>query len=784
MMLSRSLCVALIALFTQSVFLSAAIGREHVHQEHADGGMVVSDSAIASRVGRDILIAGGNAVDAAVATAFALAVTWPEAGNIGGGGFMVIRPTNGDPPVCVDYRETAPLAAAVDTFRHGESLHTRKIVGVPGTVRGLEAAHQKYGRLSWAEVVNPAVNLARDGFTVDASLARSMNSVLRAVAGKSDFHELRRCYGKNDESEWAAGDQLTLADLSKTLALIAEDGADAFYSGPIADLLLKEMEKPAGLIRREDLLRYEARLRKPVIGTFHGYTIIGAPPPSSGGTAMVQGLNMVEAIDLSTEKHSPQTMHLMAEISRRFFLDRARHLGDPDSVAIPDHLTSKEYARDLVADIDPNHATDSAELADDIPLIGESEDTTHFSVVDGDGMAVSNTYTLERSWGCRIVVPGAGFVLNNEMGDFNWVKGHTDRIGRIGTDANLLQPGKRMLSSQCPVIVAKDDRVVLVTGSPGGRTILNTVFNVVLNILHFKMPVTQAVAENRYHHQWMPDVLYLERVDDDPFQSIRGALERRGHKVMNRSNQGSAHTIWLDENSQTLIGVSDSRRGGRPAGISSTTISRWNFGGSKGGTLQDQVPVGESRLQWSDGIAGCSLDGDDTLVVRRDAPNMPDRSFVRLPEGRLQISATMEVEGLRFGGESKNEKLQFAFTQNDRTKPLIVASMTLGRNERDEVVVYGEALGDGASAVSPVVVSPTRELTEPISIRLTADLKGGNYRIGVRRPAETSFQDVGTGKLSRGRTINFGRLRAINDFSASGEYVRIDAIELSAQSDD
>ncbi|WP_149495182.1 gamma-glutamyltransferase [Roseiconus lacunae] len=545
-----------------------------VRRERGDRGMVVSDSVHASRVGRDVIAKGGNAVDAAVATAFALAVTWPEAGNIGGGGFMMIRPANGQDPVCVDYRERAPMAAEVDTFVKGESRHTRKVVGVPGTVRGLELAHQTYGRLAWRDLVMPAARLASEGFSVDGFLARSTNRVLDATRGNAAFAELHRVYGKPDGMPWKSGDVMTLPDLARTLTLIANEGAGAFYEGAVADLLLRETAKGGGLIRKKDLVAYEAKIREPIVGTFRDYTIIGAPPPSSGGIALVQGLNMVEAIDLPKDKSLPQTIHLLTEISRRFFLDRARYLGDPDFVKIPEYLTTKQYARQLIADIDGEHATDSAALAPDIKLAPESDDTTHFSVIDGDGMVVSNTYTIEASWGSRIVVPGAGFLLNNEMGDFNWTKGYTDRSGYIGSDANLVEPGKRMLSSQCPVIVTKNNQPVLVTGSPGGRTILNTVFNVVLNVIHFDMPATLAVKEKRYHHQWMPDVLYLEDTDEMPFEAMKSQLEAYGHRISNRVSQGSAHTIWVDPVTGHVYGIADYRRGGRAVGLSSAATAR------------------------------------------------------------------------------------------------------------------------------------------------------------------------------------------------------------------
>ena len=765
---------------TTTMLSSYVLAQGDVHLESGDGGMVVSDSVDASRIGRDVIARGGNAVDSAVATAFALAVTWPEAGNIGGGGFMMIRPANGSKPVCIDYRERAPMATRVDTYRKGESRYTRKVVGVPGTVRGLELAHKTYGRLPWKELVLPAARLALDGFSVDAFLARSANDVLDATRGDPAYAELHRVYGKPDGTAWKTGDVMTLPDLGNTLVAIAEQGGDGFYKGPVAEMLLKETAKTGGLIRKRDLDSYTAKIREPIIGSFGGYTIIGAPPPSSGGIALVQGLNMVEAMDLPKNKHDPTSIHLLAEISRRFFLDRARHLGDPDFVEIPSHLTTKQYARELVANIDRDRATDSAELASDIELADESEDTTHFSIIDGEGMAVSNTYTIEASWGSRVVVPGAGYLLNNEMGDFNWVKGYTDRNGYIGSAGNLIAPGKRMLSSQCPLIVTKDDRVVLVTGSPGGRTILNTVFNIVLNVIHFEMPAPLAVQSKRFHHQWMPDELSLEDVEVAPFNAIEAKLQLMGHKTKNRVSQGSAHTIWVDSTTGQMVGIADYRRGGRPAGMSSSRMTRWDFGGRRGGTLERQTAEGSEPLRWSNSIADTTLDGSDRLTIRRDAPTMPDRASVRFPTKRSNVHATIEFDGIHFAGESKNEKLQFAFTENDSEVPRIVASLTIARNTKNQVVVYGEALGKGATKIAPQLLSATNRFEEAAAVRLSADLDGGIYRIGLRRPTELHFTTIGEGSTGAGRTIHFGRLRAINDFAAAGEYVRIDAIEFSS----
>jgi gamma-glutamyltranspeptidase/glutathione hydrolase len=535
-------------------------------------GMVVSASGHASRIGRDVLRQGGNAVDAAVATAFALAVTWPEAGNLGGGGFMMIHPADGRTPVCIDYRETAPGAATPTMFEDDDRRHTCKMVGVPGTVRGLALAHQKYGKLPWRELVLPAAGLAKDGFEVDSELAGSINQVMEDLPKppRPDFAELRRVYAKPGGGPWKPGDRMILGDLAATLQRIATDGPDTFYAGIVADQIVAEMRRGDGMITKPDLEQYEAKVRQPIRGTYRGYEIFGPPPPSSGGICLVEMLNVLENFDLrSHERYSARNMHLMAEAMRRAFRDRAQYLADPDFVRIPDHLTDKAYTRRLAAEIDLNRATPSESLAGEINLAPGSPDTTHFSVIDSDRMAVSNTYTLEASWGSRIVVRGAGFLLNNEMGDFNRKPGHTDREGAIGTVPNQIAPHKRMLSSQTPVIVAREGRVVLVTGSPGGRTIINTVLNVVLNVLEFGMDLPDSVASPRLHHQWFPDQLQFEGLNDERYSEAVDQLRAMGHALKLPSGsgqQGAAHSILVDPDTGTLYGVADYRRGGAAFG--------------------------------------------------------------------------------------------------------------------------------------------------------------------------------------------------------------------------
>jgi gamma-glutamyltranspeptidase / glutathione hydrolase len=525
--------------------------------------VAVSVSPPANKVGADVLQRGGNAVDAAVAVGFALAVTWPEAGNIGGGGFMLIRPAGkGAEPVVIDYRETAPAAATRDTFvKHGKKAYLT--VGTPGTVAGLYLAHKKYGKLAWKDLVAPAVKLAEDGFAIDDALARSLNrGLLRSVG----CPEMRRVYGKADKSAWKAGDKLVQKDLAKTLKVIAAKGADGFYKGEVAEVLVKEMKAGGGLITAKDLQGYAAKVRKPVHGTYRGHDVYAPPPPSSGGVCLVQMLNVLETFDLKKHgRFSAKTLHLMAEAMRRAYLDRARHLGDQDFVKVPPELTSKGYAKKLAKSIDLTKATASDALAKDIPLADEKPHTTHYSVIDAAGMAVSTTTTLEDSFGAKIVVRGAGFLLNNEMTDFNPRPGVTTRAGQIGTKPNEIAPGKRMLSSMTPTIVVKDGKVVLITGSPGGRTIINTVLCVVLNVVEFGLPLREAVEAPRMHMQWLPDRVQVEEKTLDKHAAEVKKLGAMGHKVMKVRVQGDAHSIWRDPKTGKYQGVMDPRRAGRAA---------------------------------------------------------------------------------------------------------------------------------------------------------------------------------------------------------------------------
>ena len=546
----------------------------------AAGGVVVCTSAPSCDAGAATLARGGNAVDAAVATAFALAVTHPSAGNIGGGGFMVIRSASGA-TTAFDFREKAPRAATPTMYLKADGTIDRTLTasgylapGVPGTVRGLEAAHRKFGRLAWKDLVMPAVDLAEKGFPLSPALARSLNAESKRMAA---FPASVAAYGKPGGGEWAAGDLLVLTDLGRTLRAIATDGPDAFYKGWIADRIAEDMKANGGLISKEDLAAYQARERRPVQGTFRGFDIISMPPPSSGGVALIEMLNILEPMSLKSTKGllTVPALHAQAEAMRRAYLDRARFLGDPDFNEVPvRRLTSKSHARTVAASIDILRASSSAALGKD--LVGaapaaEPDETTHFSVLDRHGMAVATTYTLEGGFGSHVVVKGGGFLLNNEMGDFNKQPGTTNATGDIGTAPNLIAPGKRMLSSMTPTIVARNGRLVLVTGSPGGRTIINTVLTVVLGVTEYGLTGREAVDLTRIHHQWMPDRIQYEE-GQLPAATVAG-LRALGHEVSTSTRQGDAHSIWIGPDGKAY-GVPDRRTPDGKASVPANLTTR------------------------------------------------------------------------------------------------------------------------------------------------------------------------------------------------------------------
>ena len=525
-------------------------------------GMVVSQNEMASAIGRDVLNDGGNAVDAAVATALALAVVHPTAGNIGGGGLMLFRPATGK-PLAYDFREMAPAKASPTMFlkdgKYDANLHhnSHLSVGVPGTVAGLHAAWKENGKLPWKRLVEPAIALARDGFTISPNLARSLRSALRSM---QPYPASVAQFSKNGVP-YEAGETLKQPDLARTLTRIASTGPAGFYDGETALLIEKEMAAHGGLITREDLKAYDVKKRVPLTGSYRGYDILAFPPITSGGTALIEMLNILEGYDLKASGFgSAATVHLIVEAMRRAYADRAQYLGDPDfNPGMPlDRLTSKTYAADLRKSIHLDRASVSTPTSFTWPT--ESDETTHLSVVDDQRNAASLTYTLEAGYGSKIVVPGAGFLLNNEMGDFNAGPGLTTAGGLIGTDPNLAAPHKRMLSSMTPTILTKDGQLFMVTGSPGGRTIINTVLMTIVNVVDFGMNVQEAVDAPRVHHQWLPDRIDYERYGLSP--DTIALLKQRGHVLREISAQGVVEAIIYNQKENLLEGGSDRRAAG------------------------------------------------------------------------------------------------------------------------------------------------------------------------------------------------------------------------------
>lgn len=560
----------ILTLLVSTVAAQSSVVPSRIDIAKTSGGVVSSNSQHASQIGCDIMNKGGNAVDAAVATAFAMAVTWPEAGNIGGGGFMMVAPTDGE-VVCVDYRETSPAGTNATTFVKQKNRNDSRMVGVPGTVRGLALAHEKFGKLSWAELVQPAVELAKDGFKVEPFLAESTNSILELAAESEHklYDELIKCYSHPEGRKWREGDTMKLPELASTLQRIAKNGPDEFYVGETSLRLVEYMKKSNGLISADDLRNYEAVIRPAIVTNFKSHRVYGPPLPSSGGLCISLALRIVNSLGIESDENNvwnSEQIHILAEIMRRVFRERAAHMGDSDFTEIPQFLFSRKFANELASTIRRDVATPSRELAGDIELTEgpyESPQTTHFSIIDKDGMAVSNTYTLEASWGARVIAPQTGFVLNNEMGDFNWYPGYTNLKGRIGTKPNLVAPRKRMLSSMSPTIVKKDGEVVLVCGSPGGRTIINTTFGIIIQRIGFRRSLADSVMAPRFHHQWFPDKLKIERRNNPKSMSMKSILEVKGHDVDLVGSQGAAHCVAVDLTTGLRTGVADWRRGGR-----------------------------------------------------------------------------------------------------------------------------------------------------------------------------------------------------------------------------
>ena len=538
----------------------------------APGGMVVSGEPFATRAGVEILAAGGNAVDAAVAVGFALAVTLPSAGNLGGGGFMVIHTAAGQ-EVAVDFREVAPRGASRDMYlgEDGKPVSARSrrghlACGVPGTVAGLCHIQEKYGTLPLKAVLAPAMKLAREGFPVSRFLAASLRTSARYLGAHA---ESRRVF-LNSGKRWVEGDQFTQPDLLATLDRIASRGRDGFYGGKTAELIVAEMRAGGGLITAEDLAAYPVKERTPVKTSYRGYQIVSMPTPSSGGVALVQMLNVLEGYPLARlGPGSEQTLHYLAESMRWAFRDRALYMGDPDFTPLPlKRLLSRSHGEKIRA-----HIGVTAAVSQKIPGLvsppAEKEQTTHYSVMDRKGNAVACTYTLNGGYGSGVTVTGAGFLLNNEMDDFASAPGTPNMFGLLQGEANAVGPGKRPLSSMTPTLVLRDSTVLMVIGSPGGPTIINTVLQCIINVIDHGMNISQAVAAPRIHHQWMPD-----RIDHEPYgigpDPARG-LRARGHLLRRRSVMGDAHGITYDPKRRLFHGAADPRHGGLAEGWHTTT---------------------------------------------------------------------------------------------------------------------------------------------------------------------------------------------------------------------
>ncbi|OLO03169.1 gamma-glutamyltransferase [Salinicola socius] len=541
---------------------SAILEGERFHPQVGEHAMVATSHYLASQIAHDVLEGGGNAVDAAVTAGFALAVTQPRSGNIGGGGFMLISDERSDKVIAIDYREKAPAAAYETMFQNeqGEAVSelsrdTHNASGVPGTVAGLAMALDQYGTLSLAESLAPAIKLADDGFIIPPRFAEGLEQSRQRLM---QWDSTRKVFYKPDGSLYRAGERFRQPDLAATLRRIAENGPREFYEGETARLITAEMRQHGGLMTAKDLADYQPTVREPVHGTYRGYDIYAMSPPSSGGAHIVQMLNILEGYDIHAMGfNSARTIHVMSEAMKRAYADRAEYLGDTDFVDVPlKGITSKAYADELRAQIDLDRATPSKEIAAGQPLPYESNETTHFSIADDSGLAVSNTYTINFSYGSGIVVDGAGFLLNNEMDDFSAKPGTPNAYGLIGGEANKIEPEKRMLSSMTPTIVKKDGKNFLVTGSPGGSRIITTTLQVVMNVIDHGMNIQSAVSAPRIHDQWLPDEI---RIEDGISPDTIALLEAMGHTVSQQQAMGAAQSILIGDDG-TFTGGADPRR--------------------------------------------------------------------------------------------------------------------------------------------------------------------------------------------------------------------------------
>lgn len=548
---------------------TAILEGQRMHPVEGSRGMVVTSHFLATEAALEVLKNGGNAVDAAVTAAFSLAVTQPRSGNIGGGGFMLISSGQKDEVTAIDYREKAPAAASSGMFldekgkvERNRSRYSHLAAGVPGTVAGLALALEKFGTISLQEAIAPAIKLAEEGFIVTP---RFSNGLKKKEKMLKQWPSSEKIFYKADGSHYEPGDRFVQPELAATLKRISTNGVQEFYLGKTAELLVAEMKRHGGLITMEDMKNYQPILRTPVHGTYRGHDIYSMSPPSSGGAHLIQLLNILEGYPIGTYGHnSAQTIHLMAEAMKRAYADRSLYLGDADFVDIPlKGITSRKYAAALRDEINGSQATPSKEIAPGKPQPYESNETTHFSIVDAWGNAVSNTYTINFSYGSGIVVEGAGFLLNNEMDDFSAKPGVPNAYGLIGGEANRIAPNKRMLSSMSPTIVKKDGKNFLVTGSPGGSRIITTTLQVIMNVIDHQLNIKSAVSEPRIHHQWLPDEI---RIEEGLSPDTIRLLEGMGHIVKLRNSMGAIQSIMLKNGK--MYGAADPRRAtGLAAGL-------------------------------------------------------------------------------------------------------------------------------------------------------------------------------------------------------------------------
>jgi gamma-glutamyltranspeptidase/glutathione hydrolase len=533
----------------------------------AEQGMVVAQEKLAAQVGADILRQGGNAVDAAVATGFAMAVTYPRAGNIGGGGFMVIHLADQNQNVAIDYRETAPQAATRDMFLGADgkpdpdkSRNSALAIGVPGTVAGLALALEKYGsgQFTLAQILKPAIDLARDGFVVTDDTSDTLGDMYRRM---SRWPRSAKTFSHADGAPLHEGDRLVQGDLAAVLTAVAEQGPRGFYEGAVAEKLVNGIRNSGGIFTLDDLKSYKPVIRTPMRGSYRGYDVVSMPQPSSGGVVLIEILNMLEGLPMSEMKQgSAASLHVMLEAMKRAYADRARYLGDPAFVDAPTQLlTSKDYAAKQRTTIDLARATPWVDVQNAKPP-KEGDNTTHYSVVDSRGNAVSNTYTLNFPYGVGLVAEGTGVMLNNELDDFTAAPGASNAFGLVGFEANLPGPGKRPLSSMSPTVLLKDGKVVLVTGSPGGSRIISAVTQIIVDVIDYKMDIAAAVAAPRVHHQWLPDEVRIERGFPD---DVLAELRAKGHKLVEPLGYSSANSIVVTPNG--LLGAPDPRTRGSEA---------------------------------------------------------------------------------------------------------------------------------------------------------------------------------------------------------------------------